>query len=82
LSFTSYLIVPRMGTRLPANFTKAKGRTLSTFLIFALCAGEKQITQAGYGALPVNLVRGGLLQVANIPGHVPVPAQCPTALRS
>ena len=82
LSFTSYLIVPRMGTRLPTNFTKAKGRTLSTFLIFALCAGEKQIAQAGYTPLPENLVKGGLLQVANIPGHVPVPAACPAAHRS
>jgi phosphate transport system substrate-binding protein len=82
LSFTSYLIVPRMGTQLPANFTKAKGRTLSTFLIYALCAGEKQIAQTGYAALPENLVKGGLLQVANIPGHVAVPAQCPMAIRS
>ena len=30
----------------------------------------------------MNLVKGGLLQVANIPGHVRVPAECPTALRS
>ena len=82
LSFTSYLIVPRMGTQLPANFTKAKGRTLSTFLIYALCAGEQQIAQTGYAPLPKNLVRAGLLQVANIPGHVPVPAQCPAASRS
>ena len=82
LSFTSYLIVPRMGTRLPTNFTRAKGRTLSTFLIFALCSGEKPIAQAGYAPLPQNLVKGGLLQVANIPGHVHVPVACPAALRS
>ena len=82
LSFTSYVIVPRLSTRLPANFTRAKGRTLSTFLIFALCAGENQTAQTGYAPLPGNLVKGGLLQVANIPGHVSVPAQCPTSLRS
>jgi len=82
LSFTSYLIVPRMGTRLPTNFTKAKGRTLSTFLIFALCPGQQQISGLGYAPLPKNLVKGGLLQIANIPGHVRVPAQCPTSLRS
>ena len=79
LSFTSYLIVPRMGTRLPTNFTKAKGRTLSTFLIFALCPGQQQVSSLGYAPLPKNLVMGGLLQVANIPGHVSVPAQCPAA---
>jgi ABC-type phosphate transport system substrate-binding protein len=79
LSFTSYLIVPRMGTRLPTNFTKARGRTLSTFLIFALCSGQQQVSSFGYAPLSKNLVKGGLLQVANIPGHVSVPAQCPAA---
>jgi hypothetical protein len=34
--------------------------------------------QLRYEPLPVNLVQGGLLQVANIPGHVR--AQCPRAL--
>jgi len=82
LSFTSYVIVPRLGTRLPANFTKAKGRTLSTYLTFALCSGQQQMSGLGYAPLPANLVNGGLLQVANIPGHVPVPAQCPAALHS
>lgn len=77
LSFASYLIVPRQGTRLPVNFTKAKGRPLSTFLAFALCGGQRHLAQLGYAKLPVNLQRGGLLQVANIPGHVHVPAQCP-----
>ena len=76
LSFDSYLIVPRLGTRLPTNFTRAKGRTLSTLLAFALCAGQQHISQVGYAPLPVNLVRGGLLQVANIPGHVRVPSRC------
>jgi ABC-type phosphate transport system substrate-binding protein len=76
LSFYSYLIVPRLGTRLPANFTRAKGRTLSTFLAFALCGGQQQMAQLGYARLPVNLVRAGLQQVAHIPGHVAVPAQC------
>jgi ABC-type phosphate transport system substrate-binding protein len=82
LSFTSYLIVPRRGTTLPANFSKAKGRTLSTFLIYALCAGQLNASKIGYARLPQNLVKGGLLQVANIPGHVHVPAECPAALRS
>ena len=82
LSFTSYLIVPRQGTPLPTNFNKAKGRTLSTYLIYALCAGQLPASKAGYARLPGNLVKGGLLQVANIPGHVHVPAECPAALRS
>jgi len=77
LSFTSYVIVPRLGTRLPANFTRAKGRSLSTYLVLALCSGQQQMSQLRYAPLPVNLVQGGLLQVANIPGHIP--AQCPKA---
>jgi ABC-type phosphate transport system substrate-binding protein len=81
LSFTSYVIVPRLGTRLPANFSKAKGRSLSTFLVFALCGGQQQMRQLGYAPLPGNLVQGGLLQVANIPGHIHVPSKC-TATRA
>jgi len=77
LSFTSYVIVPRLGTRLPTNFTRAKGRSLSTYLVLALCSGQQQMDQLHYAPLPVNLVQGGLLQVANIPGHIA--AQCPKA---
>ena len=59
-----------------------KGLTLSTFLLFALCGGQQQVSKIGYARLPENLVKGGLLQVANIPGHTHVPAKCPAALRS
>jgi ABC-type phosphate transport system substrate-binding protein len=78
LSYYSYLIVPRTGTRLPPQFTTAKGRTLSVFLDFALCAGQRQATELGYAPLPRNLVAGGLRQVLHIPGHVRIPtlAQC------
>ena len=54
-------------------------RTLSTFLIFALCPGQRQVSSLGYAPLPNNLVKGGRLRVANIPGHVSVPAECPAA---
>jgi ABC-type phosphate transport system substrate-binding protein len=70
LSSYSYFIVPRIGTTLPTNFTDAKGVTLSTWLNFDLCAGQQQVIQLGYAPLPVNLVRGGLLQVNHIPGHI------------
>ena len=65
-----------------AAWDVAKGRTLSSYLRYALCAGEKQIAQTAYAPLPENLVKGGLLQVANIPGHVKVPVKCSTAPRS
>ena len=78
LASYSYLIVPRAGKPLPTNFTKAKGRTLSAFVTFALCQGQRQLGQLGYAPLPPTLVRGGLLQAAHIPGHgpIPTPAHC------
>jgi ABC-type phosphate transport system substrate-binding protein len=78
LASYSYLIVPREGTQLPANFTKAKGRTLSAFAVFSLCTGQRDLSQLGYAPLPPALVSDGLLQAAQIPGHgpVPSPAQC------
>jgi hypothetical protein len=65
--------VPRSKTTLPTNFNTAKGRTLSTWLNFDLCAGQRQVSQLGYSPLPINLVRGGLLQIDRIPGHVATP---------
>ena len=74
ISSYSYLIVPREGTPEPTNFSKAKGATLSTWVNFLLCGGQQQMKQLGYSPLPENLVRGGLIQNAKIPGHVRVPS--------
>jgi ABC-type phosphate transport system substrate-binding protein len=74
LSSYSYLIVPRSGARTSPNFTAGNGRTLSTFVNFFLCAGQRQAAELGYSPLPINLVEGGFLQVNHIPGHVPTPA--------
>lgn len=73
LSSYSYLIVPRAGTRQPTNFSAAKGKTLSTYIDFALCAGQQEVSALGYSPLPLNLVQGGLLQTSKIPGAVPGP---------
>jgi len=73
ISSYSYLIVPREGTQPPTNFTNPKGATLSTWINFMLCGGQHQMAQLGYSPLPKNLVQGGLIQNANIPGHVAVP---------
>jgi ABC-type phosphate transport system substrate-binding protein len=73
LSSYSYLIVPREGTTEPTNFSGAKGATLSTWVNFMLCGGQKQMPQLGYSPLPKNLVAGGLVQDAKIPGHVAIP---------
>src|SRR5262249_4122043 len=78
LASYSYLIVPRKGTRLPTNFTKAKGRSLAAFAAYALCTGQRNLSRLGYAPLPRALVAGGLLQAAHIPGHgaIPPPAHC------
>jgi ABC-type phosphate transport system substrate-binding protein len=75
LSSYSYLVVPRSGRKpAPPTFSRAKGRTLSSFLAFLLCpAGQRVVPALGYARLPANLVRGGLLQAGQIPGHIRVP---------
>jgi ABC-type phosphate transport system substrate-binding protein len=77
LSYYSYLIVPRTGAKpRPPYFNLGAGRSLSAFLDYTLCPGQKQVSALGYAPLPANLVAGGLRQVRNIPGHGPVPTQC------
>jgi ABC-type phosphate transport system substrate-binding protein len=74
LSSYSYLIVPRSGKKkLPPVFGKAQGRSLSAFVDFLLCAGQRDAARLGYAPLPANLVRAGLLEVRYIPGHAPAP---------
>lgn len=58
----------------PPILTKAARRTLSAFVIYGLCAGQREVAALGYAPLPRNLVSAGLLDVARIPGHVAVPA--------
>ncbi len=73
LSSYSYLIVPRVGSKIPPIFTDADGASLSTFINFYLCAGQKQAAALGYSPLPENLVSGAFLQVNKIPGTVGAP---------
>jgi ABC-type phosphate transport system substrate-binding protein len=73
LSSYSYLIVPRAGTHEPTNFSNAKGKTLSTFIDYFLCGGQREVAALGYSPLPLNLVTGGLLQSSKIPGAIPGP---------
>src|SRR5262249_31942821 len=73
LSSYSYLIVPRQHTHQPTNFSRSKGRSLSTFIDYFLCAGQREVAALGYSPLPLNLVKGGLLQSSNIPAAIPGP---------
>jgi ABC-type phosphate transport system substrate-binding protein len=77
LSNYSYWIAPRTGGPLPPAFTKARGRTLSAVVVYALCGGQRHLAGLGYAPLPGNLVAGGLLEAGKIPGHGSVPTKCP-----
>ena len=74
LSSYSYLIVPRQGTPAPDGFSGGDGKTLSTFIDYFLCAGQRYSAELGYSPLPLNLVEGGLLQGSKIPGAIPAPS--------
>jgi phosphate transport system substrate-binding protein len=71
LSSYSYLIVPRTGGPESTFFhnSAGAGKSLSAYINFFLCAGQKQSADLGYSPLPLNLVKGGLDQNDHIPGH-------------
>jgi ABC-type phosphate transport system substrate-binding protein len=73
LSSYSYLIVPRIGTPQPPIFNDSVGRSLSTYIDFYLCQGQRQAASLGYSPLPINLVTGAFLQVNKIPGTIGAP---------
>jgi ABC-type phosphate transport system substrate-binding protein len=75
LSSYSYLIVPRVtpGKPYPYAWHTGDGLSLSAFINYFLCAGQADAANLGYSPLPLNLVKGGLLQVTHIPGHGPTP---------
>ena len=71
MSSYSYMIVP---TTTASPMTTAKGRSLSTFIDYFLCAGQKKAGILGYSPLPENLVTAGFNQVRKIPGYVAPPS--------
>ncbi len=71
ISSYSYMIVP---VEAVGRFTPDKGRTLSTFMSYFLCAGQQKAENLGFSPLPVNLVQAGFDQLSRIPGHVAPPA--------
>ncbi|MFN8052152.1 MAG: substrate-binding domain-containing protein [Acidimicrobiales bacterium] len=63
----SYVIAQTTG------FDPAKGATLSTFLNYAVTAGQKRAESLGYARLSTVLVNLALDQIARIPGAGPRP---------
>jgi phosphate ABC transporter phosphate-binding protein len=78
LSSYSYLVIPRTtgggkNNEPPPSWTPAKGYTLSSFLKYVICPGQKEAGGLGYSPLPENLVQGAIDQVNNMPGHIAMP---------
>src|SRR3954464_3651692 len=61
-------------TTTSSPFNADKGRSLSTFVNYFLCAGQQKAQILGYSPVPSNLVTAGFDQVRRIPGHVNPPA--------
>jgi ABC-type phosphate transport system substrate-binding protein len=81
LSSYSYLIIPRdkrvidgMTYRPPPIFNSSKGKTLTTWLRYALCAGQRITPSLGYASLPVNLVEAAFKELNYVPGHIKGPS--------
>ncbi|MCT2584285.1 phosphate ABC transporter substrate-binding protein PstS [Actinophytocola gossypii] len=66
LSSYSYAIIPVEG-RGDHRITAGKGRTMSDFMYYFLCQGQRAMPALGYSPLPANLVRAGFDQVKRIP---------------
>lgn len=71
MSSYSYMVVP---TTTAAPFNADKGKSLSTFINYFLCAGQQKAQILGYSPLPKNLVQAGFAQVAKIPGAAASPS--------
>jgi hypothetical protein len=57
----------------PPIFTKPKGKTLTTWLRYALCAGQRTAAHLGYAPLPATLIKAAFTQLNHVPGHISPP---------
>ena len=73
--------MPQVGTKRAANFSNAKGKTLSTFIDFFLCGGQRQVAAAGLLAPAEEPGPGRAAAVRQDPGRasIPTPARWPAA---
>jgi ABC-type phosphate transport system substrate-binding protein len=81
LSSYSYLIIPRDKRVIngktygpPPIFNDPKGKTLTTWLRYALCAGQRITPSLGYASLPLNLVEAAFKELNYVPGHIKGPS--------
>jgi phosphate transport system substrate-binding protein len=66
LSSYSYMILPTGTNAQDPRMTTAKRQTLTDFLYYAICTGQREMGPIGYSPLPVNLVQAGFDQVQKL----------------
>ncbi|GII37750.1 substrate-binding domain-containing protein [Planotetraspora phitsanulokensis] len=68
ISSYNYVIVPTDG------FDRAKGETLSQFVLYSITDGQKSVDEIGYSPLPGNLIQQGFDVLDQVPGHPTIPS--------
>lgn len=71
MSSYSYMILP---TDITSPMNADKGKTLTTFTNYFLCAGQQKADILGYSPLPINLVQAAFTQTVKVPGAVAAPS--------
>jgi phosphate transport system substrate-binding protein len=66
ISSYSYMIIPTAPSPPETKMTTAKRQTLSDFLYYSICEGQKEMGPIGYSPLPINLVTAGFSQIAKL----------------
>jgi phosphate transport system substrate-binding protein len=64
LSSYSYAIIPTGAN--DAKMTTAKRQTITDFLYYSICEGQKEMGPIGYSPLPINLVQAGFEQIGKL----------------
>lgn len=66
LSSYSYMILPTGTDAQDSKLTTPKRQTLTDFLYYAICTGQREMGPIGYSPLPVNLVKAGFDQIQKL----------------
>jgi len=66
LSSYSYMILPTGTNTQDPRLTTAKRQTLTDFLYYSICTGQREMGPIGYSPLPVNLVQAGFDQIQKL----------------
>jgi phosphate transport system substrate-binding protein len=64
LSSYSYAIIPTAAN--DQKMTTAKRQTITDFLYYSICEGQKEMGPIGYSPLPINLVQAGFDQIGKL----------------